>query len=157
MVANNHDNLLQLATEIARNAFDGQDNHADPLEYEQIMVVVEQLESRDAKIVALLNFAMQYEQVNLDYFNNQEFPNQITEALYALRPLEAESYEEYLDRVMSNPIALQVKIVTMSHHLEQVKNQTPQTDDQTKQIIKQEIVIKRLNAALEWHLGRTVY
>jgi ABC-type transporter Mla MlaB component len=157
MVANNHNDLLQIATEIARKAFDRQDNQGEQLEFEQIIVIIEQLDSVDAKIVALLNHAMQNAQINLDYLNNQGFPSQITEALFALRPLEAESYEEYLDRVMSSPIALQVKIVAMRHHLDQVKNQTPKTDDQSKQVIKQEIVLKRLSAALEWHMGRTVY
>ncbi|AFY71344.1 hypothetical protein Pse7367_3095 [Thalassoporum mexicanum PCC 7367] len=157
MAANNHDNLLQLATDIAQNALSGQGQPANRADLQQLMGLVEQIDAPEAKIVALLNYAMQDEKITLDYIRSQNFPNQIVEALSALRPLEAESYEEYLDRVMSSPVSLQVKIASMSDHLTQIKSQTPQTDDQVKQVSKQEIILKRLRAALEWHLGRTVY
>jgi hypothetical protein len=157
MAVDNYDELLRQATEIAQHILGGQGNDANRSSWLQIMHLVEQLTSTEAKIVALLNYAMQDETISLDYLTNQGFPGRVTESLYGLRPLEAESYEEYLDRVMSSPISLEVKIATMSSHLAQVKQQTPHSDDQSKQVAKQESVLKRLKAALEWHMGRTIY
>ncbi len=156
MVANTYEKLLDLAIQIARTAHAGQVDKAGKPYIEHPLAVMQQVGSPEGQVVAVLHDAVEDSDLTIAQLTEQGFPQLITDAIAAITKLEAESYEEYLDRVMSDPLALEVKIADVTHNLDLSRIAHP-TEADFKRIAKYEVVLKRLKAALDWHLGRSSY
>jgi len=104
----------------------------------------------------VLHDAVEDSDLTIEQLVSQGFPATVTDSIAAITKIEGESYEEYLERVMSNPLALQVKVADMTHNLDLTRIAKPTAKDFAR-IEKYQEVIKRLKAALDWHLGRSMY
>jgi len=151
-----YDQLLDLAISIAHQAHAGQLDKAGHPYIDHPLAVMEQVDTLAAKIVAVLHDAVEDSDLTIEQLVSQGFPATVTDSIAAITKIEGESYEEYLERVMSNPLALQVKVADMTHNLDLTRIAKPTAKDFARTEKYQE-VIKRLKAALDWHLGRSMY
>jgi len=151
-----YDQLLDLAISIAHQAHAGQVDKAGHPYIEHPLAVMAQVDTLAAKIVAVLHDAVEDSDLTIEQLVSQGFPAALTDSIVAITKIEGESYEEYLERVMSDPLALQVKVADMTHNLDLTRIAKPTAKDFAR-IEKYQEVIKRLKAALDWHLGRSMY
>lgn len=156
MISSTYEQLLERAILIAQTAHAGQVDKAGQPYIEHPLAVMHQVESPDAKIVAVLHDVVEDSEITIAYLAEQGFSEDVIAAIAAITKQDGESYEEYLDRVMSNPLALRVKIADMTHNLDLSRIPNPTAADH-KRIEKYKVILPRLKAALEWHLGRNTY
>lgn len=156
MVSVDYDKLLELAIQIAQKAHEGQLDKAGHPYIDHPLAVMEQADSVEGKIVSVLHDAVEDSDLTIADLIAQGFPPEVIDAIAAITKLEDEVYEQYLERVMCNPLALKVKIADMTHNLDISRIANPTKADLAR-IEKYKEVIKRLRAALDWHLGRDTY
>lgn len=80
----------------------------------------------DAKIVAWLHDVVEDTAVDwfdmhhmiMHFFGENDRSEEIIQALHAITKLRNESYDDYLKRVKSNPLAREVKIADLNHNLD---------------------------------------
>ncbi len=110
--------LLDLAITIAHQAHAQQVDKAGQPYINHPLKVMEQMDSLETKIVAVLHDAIEDSDLTLDHLYQQGFPTMIVEAIAAITKLDHEAYEDYLERVMHNAIARKVKIADVTHNLD---------------------------------------
>lgn len=143
-----YESLLQRAIAIAAKAHDGQvDKAGKPYLYHPLFVM-ENVNSLDQKIVAVLHDAVEDSELTLDQLRSEGFPEFIVKAIAAITKIEGEPYAAYLERVMANPIALRVKIADVTHNLDIRRIANP-TEADFQRIAKYKKVLNQLRAALK--------
>jgi hypothetical protein len=75
----------------------------------------------------------------------QGFPLLITDAIAAITKLDGELYEDYILRVKSNAIALQVKIADMKHNMD-ISRITNPTEKDFQGLAKYQNVLQQIEA-----------
>jgi (p)ppGpp synthase/HD superfamily hydrolase len=122
----NLENLLHTAIGIAKTAHSGQKDKAGNPYIEHPLRVMENLETTEEKIVGVLHDIVEDTQITLDNLRAMGFPEFILNAIDAVTKRPQEEYEDYLNRVKSNPLALKVKIADMRDNmdLKRIKNPT---------------------------------
>lgn len=114
------------ALQIAKLAHAGQMDKGGNPYFLHPLAVSEKVETEDEKIVALLHDVIEDTDITLDYLLEQGFSEEILAAVNRLTKREGVSYEEYIDAVRKNPLALKVKIADMMHNsdLSRIPNPT---------------------------------
>ncbi|MEI6428405.1 MAG: HD domain-containing protein [Pseudanabaena sp. ELA607] len=152
----NYETLLATAITIATKAHQGQTDKAGQPYIQHPLTVMERVDSPEAKIVAVLHDTIEDSEVTIEDLIQAGFTSEIIDAVQAITKCPHESYEEYLDRVMSNPLAMTVKIADVSHNMDLSRIGNP-TDVDYQRLARYEVVLQRLRAAQDWQLGRSVY
>jgi (p)ppGpp synthase/HD superfamily hydrolase len=109
---------LQRAIEIAIEAHKGQTDKAGKPYILHIFQVMAKGKSEDEKITALLHDTVEDTPWTLDKLEAEGFSHKIIEALDCLTKREGESYEEFIERVKSNPLAIKVKINDLEDNMD---------------------------------------
>ncbi|MDD4588805.1 MAG: hypothetical protein PHG06_00050 [Parabacteroides sp.] len=107
---------LEDAILLAVNAHNGQ---KDKLGKEYILHplwVMNHIEGHNLKIIAVLHDVVEDTNITLSTLSELGYPAEIVEAIDAITKRPGEDRHAYLDRVMSNPLALQVKKVDTLHN-----------------------------------------
>lgn len=107
---------LEDAILLAVNAHHGQ---KDKLGKEYILHplwVMNHIDGDDLKIIAVLHDVVEDTNIGLSTLYELGYPTEIIEAIDAITKRPDEDRHAYLDRVMSNPLALQVKKVDTRHN-----------------------------------------
>lgn len=119
--------LLQRAIEIATKMHDGQLDKAGEPYITHPISVMNQVETVAEKIVAVLHDVIEDTPLTLADLKREGFPDEILAAIDAISKRAGESTESYLARVMSNRLALRVKIadITDNMRLERIAQPTP--------------------------------
>ena len=78
-----------------------------------VMILVK---STEAKVVAILHDTMEDCNISENELRQKHIPAHLIEAIVAISRKEKESYDEYLDRVKANPLALEVKLADIAHN-----------------------------------------
>jgi (p)ppGpp synthase/HD superfamily hydrolase len=80
--------------------------------------VMHGVESHSARIVSLLHDVVEDSPTTLADLQGAGFSSEIVSAVDALTKREGESYQAYLQRVNSNPLARQVKLADLSDNMD---------------------------------------
>ncbi|MEN6293596.1 MAG: hypothetical protein ABFD07_16475 [Methanobacterium sp.] len=109
--------------------------------------VMNHIEGYDEKIVAVLHDVVEDTTVSLEDLRNLEYSEKIINALDALTKRADESRFEYLDRAMSNELALAVKKVDIRHNSSEERlNQLPESE--------RERLIKKYKGDVEYIMSK---
>jgi len=143
-----YESLLQRAIAIAAKAHEGQVDKAGNPYLDHPLAVMENVNSIEEKIVAVLHDAVEDSELTLEQLRSEGFPEVLVSAIAAITKIEGEAYATYLDRVMTNPIALRVKIADVTHNLDLRRIANP-TEADFQRIDKYKKVLSQLRAALK--------
>jgi hypothetical protein len=89
------------------------------------------VEGDDAKILALLHDVVEDTSITLDDVEKENFGFRMRHALDCLTRREGETYKNFIARVMTNSLAVRVKIADMKHNLSRINNLPPKEQDIT--------------------------
>ncbi len=122
--------LLQIAYEIAQEAFEGKvDKNGEPY-MNHIYIVTEpftrgemeynnKIHNQDLEIVAVLHDLLEdCKDWNIEKLRDLGFSEAVLDALIAITKTKKESYSDYIERVKNNEYATQVKIVDLEHNMD---------------------------------------
>ena len=122
--------LLQIAYEIAREAFEGKVDKSGEPYMNHIFIVADpftrgemeyddNIYNQDLEIVAVLHDLLEdCKDWNIERLRDLGFSEAVLDALIAITKTKKESYSEYIERVKSNEYARQVKIVDLEHNMD---------------------------------------
>lgn len=106
-------NRLELALQIAVKAHAGQkDKSGEPYIFHPIRVM-ERCSNPKAKIVALLHDTVEDTDVTFDELKTAGFPEDILATLRLVTHEKGVSYDDYIEALMHDPIAVEVKIADL--------------------------------------------
>lgn len=109
---------LERAIEIAVAAHRGQRDRAGRPYILHPLWLMLQFEDLDAMIVAVLHDTVEDSDVSLQGLSAEGFAPHIIEAVGALTRREDESYEAFVQRSRSHPLARRVKLADIEHNLD---------------------------------------
>ena len=102
--------LLEKALVIAIKAHFGQKDRAGQPYILHVIRVMEKCESLDEKIVATLHDLIEDTDWTSDQLLQEGFPQYIVDAVVCLTKGDNEPYDDYINRVKPNPLAVRVKL-----------------------------------------------
>ncbi len=140
--------LLQTAIDLAHQAHIGQVDKAGKPYISHPLRVMQQLSTTPEKIVGVLHDAVEDSELTLADLQQAGFSEDIITAVDAITKREAEPYEVYLKRVMTNAIALRVKIADMTDNMDLSRIAEPTAKDHAR-LQKYEMTLPRLQQALQ--------
>lgn len=109
------DPWIQKAYELANNLHRGQVDKSGQPYIDHLIEVANQVEGKEAIMVALLHDAMEDQGVTECFLRNQKFPDEVIEAITVLTKSE-DDYMTYINLIKENPLARVVKIADMRHN-----------------------------------------
>jgi (p)ppGpp synthase/HD superfamily hydrolase len=117
------DPWIKKAYELALNLHRGQVDKSGKPYIHHLIEVANQVEGRDAIMVALLHDAMEDQGVTTKFLQNQGFESKVIEAIVLLTKT-GDDYISYIMKIKENPLARVVKIADMRHNsdLSRLKN-----------------------------------
>jgi len=139
--------LLNVAIALAHQAHQGQMDKGGHPYIGHPLRVMAAMGDGEAKIVAVLHDAIEDSPLRLEDLTAAGFPAVITEALDAITKRSGEAYDDYLQRVMANPLALRVKIADMEDNCDLSRIAQPTPKDYAR-LAKYQTILPRLKAAL---------
>ena len=113
------ENLLAKAINIAIKAHEGQIDKSGMPYYGHIMRVMNAGQTIDEKIVGVLHDLVEDTDWTFKKLEEQGFPKQIIDALKCVTKLsDDEPYDEFIQRIKSNPLAIAVKINDLTDNMD---------------------------------------
>lgn len=109
------DPWIQKAYELANNLHRGQVDKSGQPYIDHLIEVANQMEGKEAIMVALLHDAMEDQGVTVCFLKNQKYPDEVIEAITVLTKTD-DDYMAYIQKVKENPLARVVKIADMRHN-----------------------------------------
>jgi metal dependent phosphohydrolase len=141
-------NEYELAYNIASKAHKGQKDKGGEDYFNHPLTVSNKLSGEKDKIVALLHDVIEDTDVTVNDLREAGFSDEVVLAVSVITKKDGEDYEEYLNRVKQNPIALRVKIADMEHNSDISRIKNP-TEKDLKRLEKYRIRLKELRETLE--------
>lgn len=140
--------MLEKAILIAVNAHQGQiDKGGKPYILHPLRLMFSS-KNEVEQIVAVLHDVIEDADVTLDYLRKEGFSEEILSALDALTRRKAESYDEFISRIISNKTACHVKLADLSDNMNLSRIEHPTSKDYER-IEKYRKAVDRINNALE--------
>lgn len=139
--------LLDKAIALAQTAHANQVDKAGGPYIGHPLRVMNSLSSYTEKIVGVLHDSIEDSELTLKDLENAGFPHEVLEAIEAITKKPHEDYQVYLNRVMSNVIALRVKIADLLDNMD-IKRIYDPTEKDWKRLRKYQEVLPKLQAAL---------
>ncbi|MBF0285644.1 MAG: bifunctional (p)ppGpp synthetase/guanosine-3',5'-bis(diphosphate) 3'-pyrophosphohydrolase [Magnetococcales bacterium] len=109
---------LEKAIQLAVSAHRGQKDKAGIPYVLHPLRVMMRMSDPIARIVAVLHDVVEDTPVTLDELRREGFSPEVLEALDCLTHREGESYEEYIERAASHPLALAVKRADLEDNMD---------------------------------------
>jgi len=120
---------LERAIEIAVEAHLGDvDKAGDPYILHPLTVML-RFRDPDARIVAVLHDTVEDSDLTLDGLKEEGFSDAILSAVDALTRRDGESYEAFISRLSSNPLARRVKLTDLEHNMDLRRIESPTLED----------------------------
>ena len=121
--------MMEKALLIAANAHKGQvDKGGNPYILHPL-AVMQSLYDEDERICAILHDVIEDTDVTLEYLENQGFSEKVLSALDALTRRKNESYDEFIDRIITNKLAAHVKLADLSDNMDISRIEKPSKED----------------------------
>lgn len=118
MDTNYYENLYLSAIDIARKAHEGQVDKAGKEYILHPIRVAERCRTVKEKIVAILHDTIEDTYVTPDYLKSMGFDSEIIEAVLSVTRRMEESYDQFIERCLTNEIGKQVKIADLKDNLD---------------------------------------
>jgi len=118
--------VIEKAILIAVNAHRHQvDKGGNPYIFHPLRLMFSR-EDETEKICAVLHDVIEDTDVTLDYLREQGFSEEVLSALDALTRRKDETYEEFIDRIIENKLACNVKLADLNDNMDisRIKNPT---------------------------------
>jgi len=139
--------LLKTAIKLAESAHRGQVDKGGNTYINHPKRVMDNVKELDEKIVAVLHDTIEDTNLVTTILEETGFPPHIVEALVAITKNKGESYEDYIQRVIKNPLALVVKIADMEDNMNMSRIPNP-TERDIERLAKYERFLPILKEAL---------
>lgn len=121
-----------LALQVATKAHQGQKDKAGIDYINHPITVASMVDTDIEKAVAYLHDVVEDTDITFTDLENLGFPKEIIDAVKCITRKSNETYEEYLNRVLKNPIALRVKIADMTHNSDISRIPNPSDKDRIR-------------------------
>ena len=109
---------FQIALELAVEKHKNQTDKAGKPYILHPLHVMENVNSKEGKIVAILHDIIEYTDVTEDYLLKIGLSKRIVDAVVALTRSEDIDYQEYIKTLSSNPLAKEVKLADLEHNMD---------------------------------------
>lgn len=103
---------------IAQKAHAGQVDKAGEPYFNHPKRVAKNVAGEEEIMVALLHDVVEDTEITLEHLKAEGFSNTVLEALDAITKREGESYDDFINRVKENPIALDVKLADLKDNMD---------------------------------------
>ena len=140
--------LSESALEIAKKAHAGQKDKAGVEYILHPMTVASKMHTDVERAVAYLHDVVEDTDVTVNDLKEAGFSDEVVSAVSTITKKDGEDYEEYLNRVKQNPIALRVKIADMEHNSDISRIPNP-TEKDLNRLEKYKIRLRELREVLE--------
>ena len=134
--------MLNKAIELAHIAHKGQLDKGGHPYINHPLRVMNNVETMEEKIVAVLHDVVEDSEITLEDLRIAKFSDRIIAAIDAITKLEGEKREDYLQRVIGNPIALRVKIADMTDNADISRIPNPTDRDRERIRIYKKTLLK---------------
>ena len=104
---------LDRAIELAKQHHEGQTDKAGNPYIEHPLRVMNQMESEEEKIVAVLHDIVEDTDISLDDLRNEGFSKEVVDAVECLTKQDGENYDSYIERISFNPLAVKIKLADL--------------------------------------------
>ena len=104
---------LDRAIELAKQHHEGQTDKAGKPYIEHPLRVMNQVESEEEKIVAVLHDIVEDTDISLDDLRNEGFSKEVVDAVECLTKQDGENYDSYIERISFNPLAVKIKLADL--------------------------------------------
>lgn len=121
-----------IALQLAKQAHKGQKDKAGKDYIQHPIHVAEQMQTDIEKTVAYLHDVVEDTDVTLSLLQEMGFPGEVVDAVDAITKRSGEEYNDYLQRVVGNPIARKVKIADMEHNSDITRFENPTEKDKER-------------------------
>ena len=109
---------FQIALELAVEKHKNQTDKAGNPYILHPLNVMENLNSKEGKIVAILHDIIEDTDITEDYLLKIGLSKRIVDAVVALTRSEDMDYQEYIKNLSSNPLAKEVKLADLEHNMD---------------------------------------
>jgi (p)ppGpp synthase/HD superfamily hydrolase len=133
---------LNKAISLAHIAHDGQVDKGGSPYIGHPLRVMNNVETVEEKIVAVLHDAVEDSDLTLEDLRVARFSDFIVGAIAAITKAEGEKRNDYLRRVMDNPLALRVKIADMIDNADISRMDNPTEKDRERTRIYKKNILK---------------
>lgn len=118
--------MLEKAILIATSAHKGQTDKAGEPYILHLLRVMFSRKSEAERICAVLHDVIEDTDITLEYLRNEGFSEEVLSVLDALTKRNGETYDEFIDRIISNKIACHVKLADLCDNMDlsRIKNPT---------------------------------
>ena len=104
---------LDRAIELAKQHHEGQTDKAGKPYIEHPLRVMNQVESEEEKIVAVLHDIVEDTDISLDDLRSEGFTEEVVSAVECLTKQDGENYDSYIERISFNPLAVKIKLADL--------------------------------------------
>ena len=104
---------LDRAIELAKQHHEGQTDKAGKSYIEHPLRVMNQVESKEEKIVAVLHDIVEDTNISLNDLRNEGFSEEVVSAVECLTKQDGENYDSYIERISFNPLAVKIKLADL--------------------------------------------
>ena len=110
-------NLIETSLQIALRAYAGQKDKAGKTYILHPLRLMQQMQSDEQMAVALLHDVIEDSETTDADLLNAGIPQQVVDAVKSLTKRRGESYEDFIDRVLQNDLAVRVKIADIEDNI----------------------------------------
>ena len=134
---------LDRAIELAKQHHEGQTNKAGKPYIEHPLRVMNQVESEEEKIVAVLHDIVEDTDISLDDLRSEGFSEEVVSAVECLTKQDGENYDSYIERISFNPLAVKIKLADLEDNRDLTR--LPQvTDKDLERLEKYDKALEKL-------------
>lgn len=124
--------MLEKAIEIAVEAHRGQIDKAGKIYILHPMRVMLRGRNETEMIIGILHDTVEDTPVTLDMLQVEGFSKEVLDAIACITKTEGEEYGHFIDRVMTNPLATQVKLYDIEDNLNRDRIPYPTKKDEAR-------------------------
>ena len=134
---------LGRAIELAKQHHEGQTDKAGNPYIEHPLRVMNQVESKEEKIVAVLHDIVEDTDISLNDLRNEGFSEEVVSAVECLTKQDGENYDSYIERISFNPLAVKIKLADLEDNRDLTR--LPQvTDKDLERLEKYDKALEKL-------------
>lgn len=140
--------MLEKAITIATIAHQGQKDKAGQPYILHPLRVMFSTKGEVERICAVLHDVIEDTDVSMDDLRNEGFSEEVLSVLDAVTKRDGESYDDFISRILPNPVACRVKLADLNDNMDLSRIKNP-TEKDFQRIEKYRKAVDRIEKALE--------
>jgi (p)ppGpp synthase/HD superfamily hydrolase len=121
--------LIEKSLEIALRAYKGQKDKAGETYILHPLRIMAKMTSAEEMSVALLHDVIEDSDITAEELLNDGIPDVVVEAVEALTKMQGETYDQFVERVKTNPLAAKVKVADIEDNINILRLHSVDTKD----------------------------